>query len=197
MPQYVGVNLLVEGTPIRRPRAAVYKHLTQSQPEPLSKSSNHYRTSLTASHCSAGKENQSEVPKRAWPTLPTHKATLQHSLTLRPKLRKRPHRLVLPSSCYVFPNPAELLPQKLSHNNMQLDHSLTNRTHSNLPSLFCPNPSLDIISLRPEENTPSRHKHDKHPVSTSYPVLRMQQYLSRNQRRGRETFKEKEGPKSS
>lgn len=187
------MNLLVEGTPIRRPRAAVYKPLIRSQPEPLSKSTSHYRSSLTASHCSTDKENQTEVPKRAWPILSSHKATLQHSLTFRPKLRKRPHRLVLPSSCCVFPNPAELHPQK--HTHVQPDQQ---RKRSNLPFLYCPNPSVDIKSFRLEqENTPSRYKHDTHPVSTSYPVLRMQQYLSRNHRQATGNFKEKEGPKSS
>lgn len=191
----MGVNLLVEGTPIRRPRAAVYKPLIQSQPEPLSKSTSLYRSSLTASQFSSGKENQSEVPKKAWPILSSRNAILQHSLTYRPKLRKRPHRLVLPSSCCVFPNPPELHPQKLSHTHVQPDQQ---RTRSDLPSLFCPNNSLDIINLRPEqENTPSRYKLDTHPVSTFYPVLRMQQYLSRNHKRGTGTFKEKEGPKSS
>ncbi|KAK9973494.1 hypothetical protein ABG768_024221 [Culter alburnus] len=197
VPQYVGVNLLIEGTSIRRPRALIYKPLIQSHPEPLSKSTNH-KPSLISSHCTSGKENQSEKIKKAWPTLPSRKVTLEQSSAFHLKLRKRPHRLVLPSNCCVLPNPAELHPQKLSPTLAQPDHPHTHRMRSNLPSLYRPTPSLDVISIRPRQTlTSCRYKHDIHTVNISYPVLPMQQHLSLNHRRTTDTFTKREGPKSS
>lgn len=197
VPQYVGVNLLIEGTSIRRPRAPVYKPLIQSHPDPLSKSSSH-KSSLISSHCISGKENQSKEVKKAWPTLSSRKVTLEKSLIFQPKLRKCPHRLVLPSNCCVLPNPAELHPQKLSHTHTQPDHPPTHRIRSNLPSLYRPTPSLDVINLRPRQTLASgRYKHETHTVNISYPVLLMQKYLSLNYRLSMDTFTEREGPKSS
>ncbi|XP_051996421.1 tubulin monoglycylase TTLL3 isoform X2 [Xyrauchen texanus] len=181
VPQYVGVNLLVEGTSIRRPRAPVYKPLSQPQPEPLSKITSH-RSSLTTSHCTAGKENELEGVKKAWPAMSSRKAILEQSLSFHPKLRKRPHRLVLPSSCCVLPNPAELHLQKLSYPHNQPDHTQTHRTRSNLPSLYCPTPSLDMISLQPEQGHTSIHYQNGIQKNISYPVLRIHQYLSLNPR---------------
>lgn len=193
----MGVNLLVEGTSIRRPRAPIYKPLIQSHPDSLSKSSSH-KSSLISSHCISGKENQSEEVKKAWPTLSSCKVTLEKSLTFQPKLRKRPHRLVLPPTCCVLPNPAELHPQKLSHTHTQPDHHPTHRTRSNLPSLYRPTQSLDVINLRPRQTLTSvRYKHETYGVNISYPVLRMQKYLSLNHRLSMDTFTEREGPKSS
>ncbi|XP_056316224.1 tubulin monoglycylase TTLL3 [Danio aesculapii] len=193
VPQYVGVNLLIEGTSIRRPRAPVHKSLIQSHPEPLLKSTNH-KSSLLSSPCTSGKENQSEEVKRACPNLPSRKITMDQSLIFHPK-RKCPHRLVLPSTCCVLPNPTELHhPQRLSRTQPQSDRPHTHRTRSNLPTLYRPTPSVDVINIRPRQTlTPGHYIHKIHTVNLSYPVLRMQQ----NHRRSKNTFAEREGPKSS
>ncbi|XP_037390841.1 tubulin monoglycylase TTLL3 [Pygocentrus nattereri] len=177
VPQYIGVNLLVEGAQIRRHRASPCKTFIRSHCEPLHKS----RPALPVSECSSDKENQSNEVKRTWPNV-SRKFTIERSSTCQPLLEKRRRRRALPSASCPLPNLSDRHHLQTSyarlHAYTELAHTRPHRTRRNVLSLNHLSPSLEIISIRPElkysqsTHAPTRTAH------VSHPTLRMHRYLS-------------------
>ncbi|XP_072540617.1 tubulin monoglycylase TTLL3 [Salminus brasiliensis] len=147
VPQYVGVNLLVEGAQIRRPRPSPCKTFIHSHSEALRRS----RPALRTSGHLSGKENQTDEVKRVWPSVSSRKVTMERSPTFQPLLDKRRRRLDLPSSSCPLPH----LPDRHHtsytrlHTCYEQAYARIKKIHRHPLSLNYVRPSLEIVSVRP------------------------------------------------
>uniref|UniRef100_A0A4W4F602 Tubulin monoglycylase TTLL3-like n=1 Tax=Electrophorus electricus TaxID=8005 RepID=A0A4W4F602_ELEEL len=183
VPQYIGINLLVEGAPLRQPRAPPSKTFLQSRYKLLRKA----RPALSTSGHTFAKEDQSEKAKTTQSLVPSPKLTVEQSLTFQPMLERRRRRLAMPSSSCHLPELSEHPHLHTSRVRLRI-HSeqafaCAHGSHRNVLSVNRLSPSLEIISLRPRYSRPANQRthalsRSTHTAHISHPVLRMHRYLS-------------------
>ncbi|XP_046714300.1 tubulin monoglycylase TTLL3 isoform X2 [Silurus meridionalis] len=208
VPQSLGINLLVEGAQIRRPRTSRTRKFNRSRYESLHKS----RRVPQSHKCPSGKKNQCEEKKeeeeeeeekkmkKTWPPVSARKVTMPRSLTLQPAIEKRPprHALPSPSGSSNLSKHHQLHTSHTHHTHVRTDpthtYICTPRTQRRVLSLKRLELSLDIVSLQPAtycEGFSHQNASTNTARHAAQPVLHLNQYFSPLQRQQAEAHRNK------